>query len=158
MARIDFEDILDNVKTVLTNNLNTKIVSINSEKDDGIDVPSIDNNAYYLQSLDYEIMNHDPCIVYGIEEIETDEKSYGHTLEKLFISIVVLLSDNGRKEISRIMFRYSRALKEIFEENFRNINSNNYLIDRLTPVPFENLDGSQTYKAIGIIIETDLPS
>ena len=55
------------------------------------------------------------------------------------------------------MFRYLRALKEIFEENWQIDNSSpKIVINRSTVVPFESLDSSAIYKAAGIEIEVNL--
>ena len=47
MARFDFEDILDDIKTVLVANLNTKIGLLNTEKNDGISIPTIKDQAFF---------------------------------------------------------------------------------------------------------------
>ena len=156
MAKIDFESILESVKQIMVNNLNTKLLSIATEKGDSITLPPVVANAYFMQSMDEEAANFDPFIVYGIEDIQTT--SIGpQSSEQIFISTVVLLSDNGRNNINTIMFRYSRALKEIFEENWQIDESSSKInINRSTVVPFEALDSSATYKAIGIEIEINL--
>lgn len=156
MARHDFEDILNSVKQIMVDNFNTKLTAITAEKGDSIVLPAVASNAYFLQSLDERAANFDPFIVYGIENIET--VSIGpQSSEKIFISSVILLSDNGRDDINLVMFRYSRALKEIFEENWQIHNSSSKInVNRSTVVPFEALDSSATYKAIGIEIEINL--
>ena len=156
MARHDFEEILDSVKTIMVDNFNTKLSAITTDKGDSIVLPTVSNSAYFLQSLDESIANFDPFVAYGMEDIES--VSLGpHTAEKMFISVVVVLADNGRNDINRIMFRYSRALKEIFEENWQIHESSTKInVNRSTVVPFESLDSSATYKAIGIEIEVNL--
>jgi len=156
MARHDFEEILESVKQIMVNNFNAKLTSITTEKGDSIVLPSVDANAYFLQSMDEREASFDPIIVYGIENIETDSKG-PFSSEKIFISAVILLSDNGRNDINLIMFRYSRAFKEIFEEKWQIHNSSSKInVSRSTVVPFEALDSSATYKAIGIEIEINL--
>ena len=57
------------------------------------------------------------------------------------------------------MYRYSRALKEIFQENWQIKESSTRInVRRSTVVPFKALDSSATYKAIGIEIEVNLAS
>ncbi len=156
MAKHDFEEILDSVKAIMVNNFNTKLTAITTEKGDSIVLPEVVAEAYFLQTLDERAANFDPFIVYGIEDIET--VSIGpQSSEKIFISVVILLTDNGRNDINRIMYRYSRALKEIFEENWQIRNSSSKInVSRSTVVPFEALDSSATYKAVGIEIEINL--
>ena len=156
MAKIDFEFILDKVKTIMTDNLNTKTAAIQSEKGDSITMPSVKDSAYFFQSLDESIANFDPFVAYGIADIESVGQG-PYTSEKIFIEIVIVLADNGRSNINRIMFRYLRALKEIFEENWQIDNSSpKIVINRSTVVPFESLDSSAIYKAAGIEIEVNL--
>lgn len=154
--RHDFEQILDEVKAIMIANFNTKLTQITTDKGDSIVLPPVDTDAYFLQSLDEEAVNFDPFVAYGIEDIESN--SNGHlTSEKIFITVAVVLVDNGRNDINRIMFRYSRALKEIFEENWQNHNTSTKInVNRSTVVPFQALDSSATYKAIGIEIEVNL--
>lgn len=155
-VRHDFEEILGNVKQIIVDNFNTKLLAISADKGDGIVLPPINDNAYFLQSLDEAVANFDPFIAYGISNIET--VSLGHqSAEKIFIEVVIVLADNGINDINRIMFRYSRALKEIFEENWQNRDSSTKLfVNRSTVVPFQALDSSAIYKAIGIEIEVNL--
>ncbi len=156
MARHDFESILDSVKSIVSVNLNAKLTELATEKGDSIVTPPVDSNAYFLQSLDESAANFDPFIAYGITDIEST--SIGpQTAEKIMMSVVIVLSDNGRNDMNRIMFRYSRALKEIFEENWQIHDSSSKInVIRSTVVPFEALDSGATYKAIGIEIETNL--
>lgn len=155
-VRHDFEEILESVKTLIVNKFNTKLLAIEADKNDGITLPPVNANAYFLQSLDESIANFDPFIAYGVSNI--DAVSLGpQSSEKIFIEVVIILADNGRNDINKIMFRYSRALKEIFEENWQIHDSSTKInVNRSTVVPYEALDSSATYKAIGIEIEVNL--
>jgi hypothetical protein len=156
MARFDFEDILESIKDIMTSHLNTKITAISAEKSDGIVIPQINANAYFEQDLNEKIANFDPFVVYGIEDIEAVVNG-PETAEEVFISVCIVLSDNGRNNMSKIMFRYSRAFQEIFKENWQNTGfSNRIEISRFSPVPFNALDDSASYKAIGVIIKTTI--
>lgn len=156
MAKHDFEEILESVKQIIVDNFNTKLLALATEKGDSIVLPPVETNAYFMQSMNDRAANFDPIMVYGIENIETNNLG-PMSAEKIFISAVILLVDNGRANINLIMFRYSRALKEIFEENWYIHNSSSKInVSRSTVVPFEALDSSATYKAIGIEIEVNL--
>lgn len=156
MARNDFEEILDSIKTIVSDNFNAKLSTISTEKGDGVILPSVNSNAYFFQSLDDSAANFDPFIVYGIVDIESTNMGPSVS-EKIMISVVIVLSDNGRLDINRIMFRYSRALKEIFQDNWQIHNSSSKInINSSTVVPFDALDSSATYKAIGIELEVTL--
>jgi len=152
----DFENILSGIKSVITTNLATKLTAIETEKGDSIALPDVDASAYAFQTMDSEAINYDPFIIYGVESVETIPL-YGGTAEKLSISVVYVLADGNRQNISEILFRVQRALKEIFEENFTNLDVGNKItVKRFEPVSFQSLDSSARYKAIGIILETNL--
>ena len=144
MARHDFETLLDEFQSVISSNLNTKITAIVAEKGDSITPPALDSNAYFLQTLDEAVANFDPFMVYGIEDIQIE--SEGPLInEKVFISAVIVLTDNGRTNMNRIMFRYSRALKEVLQENWQIDNTSSKIrVNRYTVVPFESLDSRTT--------------
>jgi hypothetical protein len=55
------------------------------------------------------------------------------------------------------MFRYLRAMKEIFEENFSiKTNSNFISINQITPIPLTGLNDQQEFRATGIQIRTSI--
>jgi len=158
MARHDFEEILDNVKTIISDNLSTKLTAITTDKGDSIVLPTLNSEAFFIQTLDERIANFDPFLVYGISNIENESVSNGgHTSQKIFIECTMVLADNGRSDINRIMFRYARALKEIFEENWQILDSSTRInVTQSNVVGFENLDSSATYKASGVELEINL--
>lgn len=154
----DFEEILAEVKTVITGNLSAKLLAIATEKGDSIVLPPVDANAYAMQSMDQFVMNYDPFIVYGVSNIETIPNGPMNS-EKIQMEIIIVLADNGRSNINQIMFRYLRSLKEIFQENWQLHNTSSKInINSSTVVPLESLDSSAQYKAVGIEIETFLTS
>ncbi len=60
----DLENLLDDVKGIMTTNLNTKISAINSEKGDSTTLLTVDNSAYFLQELDNTSVNYNPFVFY----------------------------------------------------------------------------------------------
>lgn len=156
MAKIDIELLLDQVKSVMKDNLNTKLTEVSNDKDDGIELAILKDGAYFLQTLDDGIANYDPYIAYGVTDIQT--VSIGpQSADKIFVSIVLVLADNGVTDLIKRLFRYQRALKEIFEENWQFHNTSSKInVNSSTVVPLESLDSSAQYKAIGIDIELNL--
>ena len=152
----DLDNLMSDVKTIMTSNLNTKISAINSEKADSITLASLDANAFFLQDLDHTTMNYDPFILYAVEGIEAD--GFGpSTVVTYSISIALILANQNTTDIASRMFRYQRALKEIFEENFMiKSNANLLSIDLMTPIPLESLNQSFEYRAIGIQLNTSI--
>ena len=157
MARVDLEIVLDSIKTIMVDNFNNKLAEITAEKNDGLVLPEMVDAAYILQTLDERITNYSPFIVYGIIDIENIPNG-PQVAEKLIIEVVIVLDDNGREEINRVLYRYLRSLREIFEEGWQIVNQSVRIsVTSSTIVPFQNLDSSAIYKAVGVQLEITLP-
>lgn len=154
-ARIDIETVSDAIKEILISYLNDKITSINSEKSDGIECQSINENAYFFQSMNENLANFDPFIFFGLNEVETIS-DYSFSALKLTFGVTIIMADGGRKEITRMAFRYLRALREVFEEHWSDIGGLKVKIDSLTPVDLQSLNSSLAYKAVGVTLEISL--
>ena len=120
MARYDVEDFLDNIKILLAAKLNAKLTSLDTLKTDALVLPQVNVNAYAFQGLNEKVMNFNPFIVYGVESIVTVEQLSGSGVD-VTASVVLVLSETGVAEIDRLMIRYSRALKEVIEENYQSV-------------------------------------
>lgn len=157
MSKIDFETILDEVKTVMTANLNTRISAITAEKGSGVSLRTIDSAAYFLQTLDSRPAMFDPFVFYGISNIEGDG-GHSATPMKLTMFCIIVCSDDGEDDqTARRMFRYQRALREIFEENFELPESSVKLsVSSLVPVEVTLLNTTQSHRAIGVELVADL--
>ena len=153
----DLESLMSDVKSILTTNLNTKIGNINTEKGDSITLLTVDSAAYFMQDLDHESLNFNPFIFYSVEDI--DGTGFGpNTPQEFLINVILVLADqSGLTDVSTRMFRYSRALKEIFEENFSIKSNSNFIsINVLAPVPLTSLNESMEFRAIGIQIKSSI--
>lgn len=153
----DLESLMSDIKSIMINNLNTKISALNSEKSDSTTLLTVDNNAYFLQELDSTTINYNPFIFYSCEEIEGT--GFGpNTPQELLINCVLVLADQSAyTDIPARMFRYLRAIKEIFEENFFiKTNSNFISINQITPIPLTGLNDQQEFRATGIQIRTNI--
>lgn len=153
----DLELLMDDIKTIMTSNLNTKIGDINTEKSDSITLLTVDNSAYFLQDLDHSTINHNPFIFYSCENIEG--KGLGpNTPQEFIINCILVLADqSGYIDISTRMFRYLRALREIFEENFSIKSNGNFIsINSLAPIPLTSLNETEEFRATGIQIITSI--
>lgn len=160
MAKYDIESLLLDIETLLKNNLNNKITAINSEKNDSIVLAQIDSNAYFMQSLDGPEVNYNPFIFYGIEAIsdEATGANFSFTPMRLSIAVALVMEDSGLDvNISRRMFRYQRAIKEIFEEGFDSIPEGIKLtVQSQVPIELSLLNDSYKHKAIGVTIKADM--
>ena len=153
----DLENLMSDVKAIMVNNLNTKISSINSEKSDSTTLLTVDSDAYFLQELDSTTVNYNPFIFYSCEEIEGSGTATTVPEQFLINCILVLADQSAYSDIPSRMFRYLRAMKEIFEENFFiKANSNYVSINQITPIPLTGLNEQQEFRATGIQITTTL--
>jgi hypothetical protein len=162
-ARYDVEMLLDDIETLLKANLNTKIATLEAEKvtlGKGVGLASISTNAYVQQTWDDKILNLSPAIFYGIETIETQGANAGSVdYYKIFVE-VVLVTNGMDTNAGRKIHRYSRALREVFHENFDRLPwSNKTNIETVRPISF-TIDGnsSDEVKVGGVSITTALAS
>lgn len=159
--RYDLEDLCDDIATLLKEKLNAKIEAISNEKADAgksFDLPLIGENNYFFQSWDQKIRNTKVCIFYGIAKV--DAQGIGpNTSEsyQLFIEVVYTSSRTDTKSVQRIL-RYSRALKEVIEENWDELFSGNKLIvETLVPISFIlDSNTSEEVRVGGVSIGTSL--
>ncbi len=153
----DLENLMSDVKAIMVDNLNTKINAINSEKSDSTTLLTVDNNAYFLQELDSATINYNPFVFYTCEEI--DGSGFGpNTPQEFLINCILILADQSAySDIPTRMFRYLRAFKEIFEENFSIKSNSNFIsINQITPIPLTGLNEQQEFRATGIQIRTSI--
>ncbi len=157
MARYDVENLLDGVVNIIKANLNTKITALNTEKNDGIQLMPVEDAAYFFMGLNERVANFNPFIIYGVESLATLPIEQGSALD-IGVSVVVVVVDQGKPEINRLMLRYSRALKEVIEENNQKAGRSIKLtVEQFMPISFELLDSDAKYKAIGITINGTIP-
>lgn len=157
MAKYDTEDFLDNIKAVLIANLNTKLAAIDTAKtQDTLSLPQVQTAAYAFQGLNEEVINFDPFIIYGVESIATIPQLQGSATD-ITASVVLVLCENGKDEIDRLMLRYSRALKEVIEENYQSVGKGiKMLVSEFMPISFKFLNSDDSYKAVGININATI--
>ena len=157
MAKYDLEMLLADVKAVMTSSLNTKLAEIDSEKADAITLATVASGSYFFQTMDAEVANCNPFILYGIEDIETIHIGpYGSKL--VTITVYLVLEEGGQEaNLSSRMLRYLRALEEIYETDWQTV-SNAIKIKKQSLVPFEltRLNDSQPCRAVGIRLRADL--
>jgi hypothetical protein len=157
--KYDMEKLTNDVKTIITTYLNTKLSEIDSEKNDGITLTQLDTSAgIYLQELNGVSINADPFVVYGIVDIPKAEGIGTAVLKKYLIEVALVKEDTGEVgEVARLMFRYQRALEEIFEEHWTdNENSSKLIITSLVPRAIPLMNSSHQHRAVGLVLEVDL--
>jgi hypothetical protein len=153
----DLENLMSDVKAIMTTHLNNKISDLNDEKSDSTTLLTVDDAAYFLQELDSTTINYNPYIFYSCEEIEGSGFGPNTPQEFLINCILVLADQSAYSDIPARMFRYLRALKEIFEENFSIKSNSNFIsINQITPIPLTDLNDNQQFRVTGIQIRTSI--
>lgn len=157
MAKYDVESLLADVKTIISANFNSKIAAINLEKNDSIALDQLDAGAYFLQQLNGRMANYNPICLYGVENIESSSRG-PLSSKKIEISVIIIAADSGEEvEIGARMFRYQRALEEIFQEKWNGgSHPVKFEIRSLVPIPFQDMNTSNSYRAIGLVLEGNL--
>lgn len=160
-TKYDLESLLADTLTVLSNNLNTKISEITTEKGDSLELKTIPTDAYFLQTLNDRMANFDPFVFYGIGEIKpADGAKAGYSGYNVQVEVLVCVRDSGLVDgIAKQMFRYGRALKEIFESNaLTGFDKGRVkpIVEGLTPIDIGILNDSFTHKAVGVILRASI--
>lgn len=165
MTRYDAESLLKDVKAILVNNLNTKVAAIEAEKIavgcGASGITAIDTaKGYFEQTWSDKILNINPAIFYGIEDIAAEGMG-PWTSETIQIFVEVILVDSGIDPLQLArnkILRYSRAIKEVFQENYDRLPMGNQIkIKTLRPIAFKlDLNTSEEIKVGGVSITTAL--
>jgi hypothetical protein len=163
MAKItDAEDLLDAVKAVMTNGLNAKILAIETAKiaeGKGLTptLAAVDaTNGYFAQSWSQKILNINPAIFYGVEGV-TAQDGGGAVLKTYKIAVYIVLVDDGNtNDVSNRIFRYSRALEELFT-NYDFDGCGKIKVDGILPVSIPaDLNTSDEMKLGGVLLTIPL--
>lgn len=163
-AKFDTEDILDMILSVMQGGaLNAKITAIEAEKAAGgktltPGLLAIDDANYYEQTWTNKILNTNPSIFYGIEDVAgVDGGGVVAKTYKCFVEIILI--DNGQtNDMARRIARYSRALEELFAAAFDAAKGNGTVkIETVRPIAFKlDLDSNDEIKVGGISISISL--
>ena len=159
MAQFDAEDLLSEIRAIMTAGLNAKIAEIETEK--GALTPTlaaVGANSYFEQTWNEKILNKNPAIFYGIEDVQAVENGGGLAKTyKLFVEVVLV--DNGqRNDTSKRILRYSRALEELFQAaDLAGRGMSKLKVDTVRPVAFKlELDSSEEIKIGGVTLTTTI--
>lgn len=152
MAKYDLEKLVADIKSIMVNNLNTKIAAIEAEKvADGqpaTGLEAIDSASYFEQTFSDAVMAVSPALFYGVESVKS--KGIGPTTEQVItiFAEVILVEKQDGLTVARI-HRYSRALKEIFEENFSAVPASNIKVETVRPVSFKLDENTSEWSKVG---------
>lgn len=152
-SKYDLEYIIDQVEKVLRDNINTKLNQIEQEKLDGLSLKKIDSNAYFKQELDSRTVNYNPFVLTFIKDIQ-GEGLGPHTSQIMTLTVLICLADqNPEDSIYRQVMRYHRALQEVFQEHFTEIESGSRIVvTTLKPDYLQLLNSSRMHRVVGVDI------
>lgn len=155
MAQYDIESVLGDIKTFLLANLNTQISALNTEKNDGITLKTVNSGAYHLQFLEDRVDLADPTLLYG-ESDEPIVNSIGPgTAITYFVGVWLVLADSGADPtIVTRLFRYRRALKDVFKAYWDAFAKEHKMkITMSSPTPaFKDMETGYSGRLIGVKI------
>lgn len=153
----DFEDVLNNLQSILVNNLNDYIDAINSVKADSITLPNLDTSAFIMQSMDERAMNFDPFCFFGIVDMESIV-SGPSVAEDITIALTIVATDDGTgNDMTKKMFRFQRVLKNLIKDKWQSGGiSNRFEVNSLLPATITGLDDTQMHRIAGIEIKTTI--
>ena len=164
-AKFDCEDVCAMLLHVMTNGgaLNAKITAIEAEKAaKGLTlVPvlsSVASDAYYEQTWTDKLLNSNPAIFYGIEDVQTvDGGGAAAKTYKCFVE-VILVDPGQTNDFAKRINRYSRALEELFISALGAAPEVGTIkIDTVRPIAFKvQVDSSEEIKVGGISISITL--
>lgn len=155
---IYIEDFLENAIELVKQNINQKLIDIDNERNDFALKPIDLENGIVFQSLNNLPVNFDPILYYGADDVTNIGEIESASGETWSVEFSIILADPQDRSVEKRLWRYQRALKEIFLEGYIKINSmrQKVRVRSLNPVAFTLQNTSNEYRAIGINIETTL--
>lgn len=156
--KYDLEKLRDDLLAIVTNNLAAKIAEINAEKGDGItlDVPDLTAS---MRSMNDRIVNEGLILHYGLVEVEPRVTAGASTSfdVTMFFMIAFEQDVNANIDHERKSLRYSRALYEVFLDNYRTLKR----VSGLTVMPYAPVDwqpnaDSPYWKVGGVEVTTTI--
>ncbi len=165
-AKVDNEALLDAILAIMTDagtGLNVRVAAIEAEKAAAgkalaTSVLPIPAAGYFRQTWDEKILNTSPAIFYGFEDVVP--VSNGPAVAKtytIFIEVFLSALDITNDSTDRI-FRYSRALEEIFSEAFKPLAETSQMtVKALLPAAFKvEMGAGQDVKIGGVSLSLSM--
>lgn len=153
-GKYDIESFINEMVSIVQAGLPAKITSINTEKSDSNSITQIDNANYY-QDISDQIINVNPFIYYTMVDIQSTSNGAVTMLNITLAMSVVFDNTNSTGTMQKVL-RYSRALREVIQEAFKQQASNSRLeISEFVPTDMEINSGSD-FKIGGIHINSSI--
>lgn len=150
----DVESFYDLAVATLKDNIDAKIDSLNAEKADAITLKKPEGDDYY-PDFNEKMISKTFFISYGIVDAQvTEVVGEDVSIEVTMHVYVGFVEVNGGVEVIKQGLRYTRALHEIFTENFdASANISNIEIFQYMPQSAQFEKNSKWYKIGGIEIK-----
>lgn len=157
IMKYDVEILEADLLALVKANLPAKLTEITAEKADSITLPA-PTDAQYFNSTDDQVDNRTLSVRYGLEDPRPNSIASNTAEDNIYLFLVYLNEKNHLPGVVRKkLFRYTRALKEIFEENFDRLTFvSKMTIQTIAPQSWAENENSPTYKVGGVYIETSL--
>jgi len=156
--KYDLEKLRDDLLGLVKDNLAAKISAINTEKADSItlEVPDLDAA---MRSMNDRVVNEGLILHYGLVEVEPRTTSGIATSfdVTMFFMIAFEQDVNANIDHERKSLRYSRALYEVFLDNYKGIKRASALtVSPYAPVDWQPNADSPYWKVGGVEVTTTI--
>jgi hypothetical protein len=156
-AKYDIEKLLTDFQTFLVANLSAKLAAITTEKGDSLTLAVPVSGAYFIQTMKDKEAVYDPYV--HIAAVDVENIPAQGALAKIYtVNIMIVVADEGQDpNLVKRMFRYLRALEELFTQNFTATRADvKLLVDSIVPVPLTEFGSGNFFKATGVSIRVAL--
>ncbi len=169
-GKFDLECFEDRILELIKDKLAAKLLEINTEKNNGVaaedqivltDIPA----DQYVDSLSEKVANFSQFIYYGIGKVKTISIVSRSALQIQFLLNIVftnvnesLNSTSSQSKTRKEAFRYSRAFREIVQENFDWFSgATDIEVQEISPGDFyRNEQQSGSWKVAGVDITANI--
>lgn len=152
-ATVYEEDMMNDLKTYLSTNLNTYLTAITTLKGDGIAIPDV--KKYEIGTKDIFALNQNPAGLLYPGEIEYDnEFSLGCTLLKLPVFLTIALSGGKAENLVAKAMRYAAAIRQCIDAD----RTAGGTLDRMATVSinfYASAPGQENKMVIDSVIDTE---
>lgn len=158
LKRYDLETFISELDAYMKINLPLQITAMNADRA-SLTLASIDDAAYYFQTIQEGDIPYSPFVFYG----ETGTKTRGQGPEQakeytLQVSIILANSNEAIGTMGTRLLRYRECLEEVFQKGWNDINKRVKLeISGISPFPFSvNQDSSLSHVGIGVNLDFEI--
>lgn len=155
---MDEETFLDDMVALLKSKIDAKVSEINTLKSDSITLETIPSDRF-IETLNEDALNWPLFVYYGIDAINSNGLGPATSREVTVFFDIIFMDDQssfgnvGRKSVQR----YTRALREIIQENYRKIKyASISKVDSVSPVNLRDVEDSNYYKVAGVEVKATI--